>query len=105
MSRPRYGWWPYIKSMIRRYPQLRSTPDEALSAVDRREYDAVRQAADETMQLPGGDARLGVIELMFWRRSHTLEGAAAAVHVSERTARRYHTDFIRLVAKKYGLLE
>ena len=24
MSTPRYDWWPYVKGMIRRYPELRS---------------------------------------------------------------------------------
>ncbi len=23
MSKPRYGWWGYVKNMIRRYPSLK----------------------------------------------------------------------------------
>ena len=32
MSRPRYGWWPYVKSMIREYPALKARHDDLQSA-------------------------------------------------------------------------
>lgn len=52
-----------------------------------------------------GEERLKFICLVFWDKTHTLEGAAMAVNCSDRTARRWHTDFIKRVARNYGLLD
>lgn len=102
MSKPRYSWWGYIKAVIRRYPSLM---DAEVSGVAKREKEAVRAAVEATEQLDNGADRLMVVDLVFWSRTHTLEGAAMQVHVSERTARRWHTEFIMLVGKYRGMLD
>lgn len=78
MSKPRYDWWPYVKGMIRRYPELCARQEELrrtkmspnltgmpgahgqtsdpvadaalreLPEINRRELEAVRQAIEET---------------------------------------------------------
>ena len=135
MSTPRYDWWPYVKGMIRRYPELcrreadlhttavtpnyggapgghggRSDPVanaalRSLPEVNRREMDAVQAAIRYIQDAPDGEKRLEVIRLYYWKRSHTLYGAAIKVGVSERTAQKWNGDFIRLVAKNFGLLD
>ena len=40
-----------------------------------------------------------------WKKSHTLNGAAVRLHLGIATAKRYHGDFIRAVAKNYGLMD
>ena len=134
MSRPRYDWWPYAKGMIRRYPALRAelhelhaqavTPGYSgasvrsmsgrsleetvireLPTTKQREYEAVRRAVEATERMSASRDRLRVIDLVFWKQSHTLEGAALTIPCSSRTARRYHSDFIKLVAAMYGLLD
>ena len=95
MSRPRHDWWGYAKGMIRRYPD----------AVTQREHRAVAHAVEATRGLPDGAERMALVDMIFWRRSHTLTGAADVCHVSERTARRWHSDFIWLVARAFGLTE
>lgn len=134
MSRPRYDWWPYVKGMIRRYPALkvelqelqgqsitpsysgvtvqsgasRSTELTAireLPTTKQREYEAVRRAIAATERMTASRDRLRVIDLVFWKQSHTLAGAALIIPCSSRTARRYHSDFIKLVAAMYGLLD
>ena len=135
MSKPRYDWWTYVKGMIRRYPELMDEYSELhaqtvtqqlsgmpggggagrtveqcavreLPGTRQREYEAVRRAVKLTQlnQVSGG-IRLRIIDLVFWKRSHTLEGAAQEVHCSYRTARRYHGEFIMTVARYYGLLD
>ena len=134
MSKPRYRWWSYIKAVIRNYPALcekmndlqgmsvtsslsgmprggntrRGTEESAmreLPQIEQREYEAVRKAVETTERYKNGRDRLYVIDLVFWKRTHTLEGAAIRVPISRATAWRYHGDFIRLVAKYYGLME
>lgn len=95
MSSPRYDWWGYCKGMIRRYPS-RNTD---------KEREAVAAAVEITRALPDGECRIKLVELIFWKKTHTLQGAAGKVGASERTARRWHTEFIRCVAREYGLME
>ena len=127
MSSPRYDWWPYVKGMIRRYPELRRTKmspnltgmpsahgqtsdpvaDAALRElpeINRRELEAVQQAIEETRTLPNGKERLEMVRLVFWKKTHTLEGAAMKCHVSYVTARRWHGEFIKRTAQAFGLL-
>lgn len=134
MSKPRYGWWPYVKSMVRRYPALKEAQDELLKQkttaiyswvrgaptvgrpVERsatrsmgktmqKEFEAVRGAVEALKGMPDGDRRIGLIDLVYWRKSHTLQGAAIKFHISFATAKRWHVDFINLVARNYGLFD
>lgn len=133
MSKLRYGWWSYVKDMIRRYPELREEYldlhktsmtasysempkgryDRALeSAVIRelpstkqREYEAVRCAIEMTERYQNAHSILYMIKLVYWDKRYTLEGAALMIPCSIATAKRYHGEFIRLVASYYGLLD
>lgn len=133
MSKPRYKWWGYVKWCIRDYPAKcrelaelrrqsfgagdglprgsearRSTEDIALrgfAGQKEREHRGVDEAVRETRALPDGEAILRLVELVFWRGTHTLQGAAMACHTSEATARRWHNAFIRRVARHMGLLD
>lgn len=87
----RYGWWGYVKHMIRRYPHL----------VNEDERRAVELAIQETEELTAGADRLKVVRLVLWKGSHTIAGAAMQIPCSERTAQRYHADFIRAVGKHF----
>lgn len=134
MSKPRYDWWPYVKGMIRRYPELCARQEELrrtkmssnltgmpgahgqtgdpvadaalreLPEINRRELEAVRQAIEETRALPNGEERLEMVKLVFWKKTRTLEGAAMTCHVSYITARRWHGEFIKSTAQAFGLL-
>lgn len=134
MSRPRYDWWSYIKAVIRKYPRLkaeyqdlhnqamtahysgmprsgaavRTTEQLAIRQLPtnkQREYEAVRLAIESTERMTGGLDRLKIIDLVLWRRSHTLEGAALMIPCSTSTAWRWHGEFIRLVAGYMGFLD
>lgn len=103
MSRPRYGWWGYVKSMIRKYPERRG---KALTSVALQEYEAVRAAIEQTERMRGGHDRLRVVELVYWKRVKcNIAGAALQIPCSEKTAQRWHGDFIRAVAQNFGLLD
>ena len=128
MSKPRYKWWSYVKWMIRLYPErvaeLRRRQEASVTAnynampggseasrtteelgtvslgkaVDR-EVAAVRYAIEHTGYLKDGPERIHLIELIYWKKTHTLTGACDVCHVSERTGQQWHADFIHTVAK------
>lgn len=129
MSHPRYPWWGYVRKITERYPMMRAQLDELqkqsvvaaygpqtgrsslpgrstesaalrqLSEKEQEELDAVERAiavsSAETVE---------VIRLVFWAKTHTLNGAALTLHLSYMSARRRQADFLRRVAKFRGLL-
>ena len=132
MSSPRYGWWGYVKSMIRKYPVRKETleafkglsspvltglpggkhrvsrPTEnaalrELTPVEQKEFDAVDKAIVFTQKLKTGDERMKVISLVFWK-GYTLQNACLKIPCSYDTAQNWHRDFVRKVAENYGLL-
>lgn len=79
----------------------RGTEDIAIRDLPRSkqlEYDAVRRAIEVTGMLKTGTDRLRIVELVFFKQSHTLDGAAYATNISYDTAIGYHGDFIMIVA-------
>ena len=96
MSNPRYGWWGYVKWMIRGYKNG--------ALLTKAESEAVRDAVTETGQLVDGAERLKLVDMVLWKRTHTIQGAAMAIFVSDRTAQEWHRQFICLVGQKRGLL-
>ena len=76
-----------------------------LSQARQKEYEAVCDAIAVTERYSNGSDRLQVIDMVLWKRSHTLEGAAMAVSCSVATAKRWHSGFVWLVAQNYGLLD
>ena len=134
MSKPRYGWWSYAKYMARNYPILcreleekqsisttanysagprgsgeaRGTEAAAmrqLSPVKMREYEAVLKAVEAAGSVPGnGHLRMKLVEMVYFKRTHTLEGVCQVLHISYGTAKNYNHDFLCCVAKNFGLL-
>ena len=132
MSKPREIWWSYAKAMIRQFPALheeyldlhsqnvtanmsgmpgsgsasRTVENVALRslpAVKQREHDAVMQAIDITRQMETGEERMKLVDLVYWKRQYTLEGAAMQINCSVSTALRYHGQFVHLVGNCAGL--
>lgn len=133
MSKPRDPWWPYIKNVLRAYPAMkreldakkspvvtarysrsgggsgepgRTTEGIALRELDparQREFDAVQKAIRKTGYLPDGRHRNDIIRLVYFRKTHNLYGAAEQVHVSYKTAQRWHQVFLHMVAQNLGL--
>lgn len=102
---------PNITAKVTGMPHTGSVSDPTamtalreLPPVHRNELNAVRQAIEETEGLKNGDERLEMVRLVFWVKSHTLAGVALKMHRSEQTIKCWHGEFIRAVAKNYGLL-
>lgn len=134
MSKTREIWWAYAKAMIKVYPQRKAeyaalhtqtvTADlsgmprgggasrsteliamRELSPTKQKEYDAVRKAINITKRRKNGRDRLKVIEMVYWKQSKTIAGAAMMIPCHQRTAEQYHREFVYLVGKCYGLLD
>lgn len=89
----RYDWWSYVKSVIRKYGKGNTNTDEEK---------AVNAAIDATNALPDAEHRMKVISMVFWDRTHTIQGAADSIPCSWATAQRWQSDFIVEVAKNFS---
>ena len=67
-------------------------------------YEAVSGAVKLTETKKDGRERIRLIHLMYWtkRATHSMQSAALILHISEATAKRWHGEFVRLVARCYG---
>lgn len=90
----------------------RSTEDVAtreLTRTEQRSLDAVEAAIRATQQRKDGKERLRLIGLVYWPKrpdqAFRLYEACNKVNISERTAKRWHRDFILSVARYRGLLD
>lgn len=90
----------------------RSTEDVAtreLTQTEQRSLDAVEAAIRATLRRKDGREKLELIRLVYWpkdyRQALTLREAGDKLYISERTAKRWHRDFILTVARYRGLLD
>lgn len=121
-----------MKNVIRAYPELKErlleTPETAvtaryspqtrqsgtgrpvecsvvqrLSSRDAEEYEAVNAAIRETARMSNGEARLAIIDLVYWKRGKVcVDEAGMRVGYSPKQAKRICVEFIRLVAFYLG---
>lgn len=121
-----------MKDVIRAYPELKErlleTPETAvtaryspqtrqsgtgrpvecsvvqrLSSRDAEEYEAVNAAIRETARMSNGEARLAIIDLVYWKRGKVcVDEAGMRVGYSPKQAKRICVEFIRLVAFYLG---
>lgn len=91
------GWWGYMKYIVRKYGSKR----EPSSNLERREMEAVQRAVEETYRSRDGASRIEFIELIYWRRSHNLQGASLKLGISDRTGLRWNGEFIKTVAAEF----
>ena len=78
----------------------RSTEDAALRQLphtQQRRLDAVEQAVTISSQLTSGPSRVKLVELVYFSRRYTVEGAAMQIPISVRQAWAWNNDFLILV--------
>lgn len=71
---------------------MRELPKDA-----QRDLDAVRLALDTIKRYRNADLRLRLVEICYWRRTHSIDGAALLLHVSQDTAHLWDRNMIELV--------
>lgn len=85
----------------------RSTEKAAMRMLSPREeaiIDAVDAATAEMLRCRDGKTVMTIVELVDYKRSHTMQGAAMAAYVSLRNATEKRSRFLYAVGKKLGYL-
>lgn len=133
MSKPANSWYGIVIKTIRRYPELkrrkaqmhnsniianysampksnvssRTTENIAireLKPADERELQAVGKAIEAICDLSDGKEIMKIVELVDFKRTHFLRGAALECNISEQTAKRRRQVFVNECARQLGYL-
>lgn len=100
-QRAQFIGWDYAKAVLREYGEYRNNPEKC--RLKPFQIEAVEKTLEEVKSMSNPDERLKMIELVFWERSHTLQGAALKVYVSYETAVLWHGKIISSIAHNLGL--
>ena len=65
-------------------------------------FQAVVAAIEATRRRKDGEARMQLVEMVLFRQSYKVPGAAMQIPCSERPALRWHGDFIREIAAHFS---
>lgn len=98
MSRPQSRWWGYVRAIIRNYPNVRASNPHGITLMEKQ---AVESAINHTATLNNGAERLRIVDMVFFRQTHQLAGAAMSIPCSYSTAKRWQREFIRQVAYEF----
>lgn len=131
MSKYRDWWRPNVDRALRAYPALKEkklalqsatiTPNynpqpgsgepsrttenlatAQLSPLEENWLSAIDRAISHVGRWRDGDTIMRLIKMVYFKRTHTVTGAADATYISESTAKRKIGVFIDLVAKNLG---
>lgn len=90
-------WRTTARKTIRQYPDL-LIKERELSAVQAKDLYAVRMALDTLhRRYRNADLMQTLVDICYWQKSFTVDGAAAALHISLETAHGWDRLFVSLV--------
>ena len=77
-----------------------------LTPKEQRKFEAIEGAIQKTKLYHPDDAdmRLKVINLVYWKKSHTIEGAAMQIPCHRNVAGNWQGEFIKMVADELDLV-
>jgi len=83
-------WKPEARSALRAYPKAKQKGDRAIVG-------AVERALKAQRRYYNAEARLRMIDMVYFRRTHTLYGAAVAVEYSIETIKKWNLELLSAV--------
>ena len=95
------GKLAYIREILQSYPEIKNK--QIKTEQEQRRVDIVEQTLESIGKMKYSNSKLQIIKMVYFDRSHTLYGAALQIPVSERTAQRWNTEVMELIAEKMNL--
>ncbi len=95
-------YWRWIPvRMIQEYSRIKKDKSSQAKIFT----NAIEKALNDTEQMPNGRLRIRAVDLVYLKKTHTIDGASQKLYVSRSTLKRYLYDFVELVAKYAGFIE
>lgn len=102
MSMP--GRRAYMREILREYPKAKNKPPEDRTDRESQLIAVVDRTLSEIERMRDGRHRVELIRLTYFERSHTLYGAAMAIPISERQAKKWNNTLMMVMTEKMKLL-
>lgn len=99
MSKPKKWWFGFVCRVLEHYDMI---ADGSLQGAVW--GNAIAVALRETEAMENGAERVKLINMLFFKKTHNIDGAAMRLYISSRTATRWKIDFVYLVAEKAGFM-
>lgn len=94
-----HGKLAYMKGILRSYPKIRVKPPEKRTRSEQRRVEIVESVLEMVDQMPDARNKRKIIEIVYFNKSYTLQGAALQIPVGERTAQRWNAQVMDAVEK------
>ncbi len=94
----------YIREVLRDYPKIRAKPMEKRTRNEQRRFESVERMLEQVDQLQGAMEKRQLIDLVYFKQSHTLCGAAVKLYISERTSVRWNREIMCIAADSMDLM-
>lgn len=94
----------YIKKVLQSYPAICKKPPEQRTRNERRRVDSAHQLLEMIDFTDHAAHKRKMIDLVYFRQSHTLAGAAMLIPVGERTAQTWNAQIIEMMAQIMDLM-
>lgn len=98
MASKRPNWWNYVKKILQEYPELIKKKPEKLTHNEKRKIGAVNLAIAKNINEPNAEERIKIINLVYFKKTHAIYGAAQTIPCHENTAGHWQAEFIKWVA-------
>lgn len=94
----------YIKNILQSYPKIRAKRPEERTRNEQRRFDAVSALLTQVDRMEDAGYKRKLIDIVYFKRSHTLCGAAMQIPVCERTAQAWNAEFMDAMSQIIDLM-
>lgn len=91
------GKLAYMKGILRSYPEIRAKPPKERTRNEQRRLEIVESVLDAVDHMPDAQSKRKIIEMVYFKKSHTLHGAAMEIPVGSRTVDRWNARIMSAV--------
>lgn len=87
----------YIREILRDYPEICKKLPEKRTRNEQRRVEIVKGVLEMIERMSDARSKKKIVEMVYFRKSHTLHGAAMEIPVASRTVDRWNGQIMRAV--------
>ena len=91
------GKLAYMREILRGYPEIRAKPPEERTRNEQRRVEIVESVLEMVDHMPDAQSKRKIIEMVYFKKSHTLYGGALEIPAGSRTAERWNAQIMSAV--------
>lgn len=93
----------YIRDILNDYPHIYAKPHEQRTENEQRRIAIVNSVLEVVEHMPDARSKRKFIDMVYFKKSHTLQGAALNIPIGYRTAIRWNAHIIELMGEEMQL--